>query len=171
MTLVEDRSLGHDDGTFLLRALIDLETDGVELFGDARPADGAFYAEVARYLEARVGEQPVRTLALDSALEFREINGGECVKHKFLIHKRGDHVGVAVVDIERGERVVGIHMDDDSTVEIDAVDKVPLGHKIAIAAVTADTRVVEYGAQIGKAPEGFAVGEHVHTHNLRSARW
>ena len=73
LALVEDRTLGRDDGTFLLRALIDLETDGVELFGDERPADNAFYAEIERYLKARVGERPVRTLALDSALEFERM--------------------------------------------------------------------------------------------------
>jgi hypothetical protein len=68
--LVEQRALARDDGEFLLRALIDLETDGVELFGEERPADATFCADIARYLEARVGLQPVRALALDSALEF-----------------------------------------------------------------------------------------------------
>lgn len=68
--LVEEGALEYDDGAFLLRALIDLETDGVELFGDERPADATFCADIARYLEARVGVQPVRTLALNSALAF-----------------------------------------------------------------------------------------------------
>ena len=45
----------------------------------------------------------------------------------------GDHVGVAVADIQAGEHVQGVFMDDDSTIEIDAHDAVPLGHKIAIA--------------------------------------
>jgi (2R)-sulfolactate sulfo-lyase subunit alpha len=93
------------------------------------------------------------------------------VKHKFLVHKRGDHVGVAVVDIEPGERVVGIYMDDDSAFEVDSVDPVPLGHKIAVVPAPADAPVIEYGIQIGKTPAGFTTGEHVHTHNLRSARW
>jgi len=93
------------------------------------------------------------------------------VEHRFLIHKRGDHVGVAVVDIAPGERVVGIYMDDDSRVELDALDAVPLGHKIAVSAVGPDDAVLEYGIQIVKAPTGFAAGAHVHTHNIRSARW
>ena len=93
------------------------------------------------------------------------------MEHRFLIHQRGDHVGVAVVDIAPGERVVGIFMDDDSSMEIDVLDAVPLGHKIAIAAVGADEPVLEYGIQIGVAPTGFAPGAHVHTHNIRSARW
>ena len=93
------------------------------------------------------------------------------VSHKFLIHKRGDHVGVAVVDIQRGERVQGVFMDDDSTIEIDARDAVPLGHKIAIADLVGDTSVIEYGIPIGTAVEAFTAGTYVHTHNLKSARW
>lgn len=91
--------------------------------------------------------------------------------HSFLIHKRGDHVGVAVSDIEAGQRVVGVFMDDDSELRIDARDAVPLGHKIAIEPVAGGATVVEYGLPIGVAPDGFGLGEYVHTHNLRSARW
>ncbi|MHB8469791.1 MAG: UxaA family hydrolase [Gaiellaceae bacterium] len=93
------------------------------------------------------------------------------MEHRFLIHKRGDFVGVAVADIDAGERVVGIYIDDDSTLEIEARDPVPLGHKIAVVAVEDGSTVLEYGLPIGLATAGFAVGSHVHTHNLRSARW
>lgn len=93
------------------------------------------------------------------------------MEHRFLIHKRGDHVGVAVADIAAGERVVGVYMDDDSSVELAAVDAVPLGHKIAVVGADPDAAVIEYGIQIGLATGGFAPGAHVHTHNLRSARW
>jgi (2R)-sulfolactate sulfo-lyase subunit alpha len=93
------------------------------------------------------------------------------VTHKFLVHRRGDHVGVAVVDIVGGERVRGIFMDDDSTVDVEAKDPVPLGHKIAIASLVADAEVIEYGVPIGKATSAFEPGTYVHTHNLRSARW
>ena len=91
--------------------------------------------------------------------------------HKFLIHKRRDHVGVATSDIEVGESVVGVYMDDDSTVEVEARGSVPLGHKIVVEACEPGGAVIEYGVQIGKAPEGLQVGDYVHTHNLKSARW
>ena len=91
--------------------------------------------------------------------------------HKFLIHKRRDHVGVATSDIEVGESVVGVYMDDDSTVEVEARGSVPLGHKIAVETCEPGGAVIEYGVQIGKAPEGLQVGDYVHTHNLKSARW
>jgi len=91
--------------------------------------------------------------------------------HKFLIHRRGDHVGVATSDIARGERVVGVHMDDGSAVEVVAREEVPLGHKIAVERCEPGGEVIEYGVRIGLAPEGFEAGDYVHTHNLKSARW
>ena len=91
--------------------------------------------------------------------------------HKFLVHKGDDHVGVATSSIESGETVVGVYMDDDLTVEVEARGDVPLGHKIAVLACEAGGEVTEYGVRIGVAPEGFERGDYVHTHNLRSARW
>jgi len=91
--------------------------------------------------------------------------------HKFLIHDRGDHVGVATEPIADGEDAVGVCIADDSTVEVSANGAVPLGHKIAIRAAAPGEPVVKYGIEIGRAPEGFAVGDYVHTHNLKSARW
>jgi (2R)-sulfolactate sulfo-lyase subunit alpha len=95
----------------------------------------------------------------------------QTLQHRFLIHRRGDHVGVAVADISAGERVVGIHMDDDTPIEIEAVEAVPLGHKIAISPAADGEEVLEYGVRIGLATGGFQPGSYVHTHNLRSARW
>lgn len=91
--------------------------------------------------------------------------------HKFLVHKRGDHVGVATSDIEQGERVYGFYIDDDSKVEVEAREDVPLGHKIAVEECEPGGAVIEYGVKIGKAPDGLGVGDYVHTHNLKSARW
>ena len=93
------------------------------------------------------------------------------MQHKFLIHRRGDHVGVAVEPIAAGERVVGVYMDDDSTVEVVARADVPLGHKIAVRSTDGDPAVIEYGTRIGTAVEPIEVGDYVHTHNLKSARW
>ena len=91
--------------------------------------------------------------------------------HRFLIHRGGDHVGVATSDIGAGERVVGVYMADDSTVEVEALGDVPLGHKIAVEGCEAGGDVTEYGVRIGRATEDFRRGDYVHTHNLKSARW
>lgn len=91
--------------------------------------------------------------------------------HKFLIHKKGDHVGVATSDIDSGESIVGVYMDDDSSVEVEARSAVPLGHKIAVEPCAPDADVIEYGIRIGKASKELTKGDYVHTHNLKSARW
>lgn len=91
--------------------------------------------------------------------------------HKFLIHQRDDYVGVATSDIEEGETVTGVYMDDDSTVEVVSKGDIPLGHKIAIEECESGGSVIEYGVQIGEAKNDLTVGDYVHTHNIKSARW
>lgn len=91
--------------------------------------------------------------------------------HKFLIHKKGDHVGVATRDIEASEKVVGVYMDDDSTIEVKANHAIPLGHKIAIVEVAPKEAVLEYGLPIGYGPNGIKIGDYVHTHNIKTLRW
>lgn len=59
-----DARLSPADAGFLVRALYDLENDGIALFDGEREADRAFFDDVAAYLAARVGPEPVRTLAL-----------------------------------------------------------------------------------------------------------
>jgi hypothetical protein len=67
VTLVDAHALAADDGEFLLRALIDLESDGIELFGAGRAADDAFYIEIGAYLAARVGTVAVEASVLGPA--------------------------------------------------------------------------------------------------------
>lgn len=43
-----------------------------------------------------------------------------------------------------------------------------LGHKLARRPIAPGDRVVKYGAPIGSATAPIAVGDHVHTHNLKS---
>jgi hypothetical protein len=64
VALVETGELAREDGEFLLRALFDLESDGIELFGAAGAADADFYQEVAGYLVARVGPIGAEALVL-----------------------------------------------------------------------------------------------------------
>ena len=93
------------------------------------------------------------------------------MKYKFLIHGKDDSVGVAVQDIVAGEKVIGVFLDSDNEVEIKANHNISLGHKIAMVSVKAGDLVHEYDEIIGKATEDFKVGDHVHVHNIKSARW
>ena len=49
-------------------------------------------------------------------------------------------------------------------------EAIPRGHKIALCAIPAGGAVVKYGSPIGHASADIAVGTHVHTHNVASAR-
>ena len=54
--------------------------------------------------------------------------------------------------------------------DLTALDSVPQGHKIALAAHAVGDPVVKYGHPIGVATAAIAVGEHVHVHNLATVR-
>ena len=93
------------------------------------------------------------------------------MRHKFLVHDPRDSVGVAVAEIGSGEEVVGTVLDGGGSLQVRAREAIPLGHKLALAAIGHGDVVIEYGVPIGKAARAIAKGEHVHVHNLKSARW
>lgn len=52
--------------------------------------------------------------------------------------------------------------------EVPVPNRLPLGHKVAARAIAEGEKILKYGAPIGSASQAIGVGEHVHTHNLRS---
>jgi altronate hydrolase len=53
--------------------------------------------------------------------------------------------------------------------ELVAHAPVAAGHKLALRAIAAGEEVIKYGAAIGIATAGIQPGDHVHSHNLRTA--
>ena len=92
------------------------------------------------------------------------------MSHSFLAHDGRDDVAVAVADVDVGEVVIA-YLDDDKTVTMTSLDHVPLGHKVALRDLDEGAPVLKYGIPIGRTTKPVRAGEHVHTHNLRSARW
>jgi len=90
---------------------------------------------------------------------------------QFLIHEKADNVGVATVDIKTGEVAQGLYMDSQESFEMKTLQDIPLGHKIALTDIAADTSVIKYGADIGRVVAAIKAGEHVHTQNLKTRRW
>ena len=90
---------------------------------------------------------------------------------QFLVHEKADTVGVATVDIKAGETAKGLYMDSQAAVEVQALDDIPLGHKIAMQAHAAGGTVLKYGHDIGKVVADIKKGAHVHIHNLKTKRW
>ena len=91
-------------------------------------------------------------------------------EYSFLAHEEGDDVAVAVQDTAPGT-ARGAYLKSGVPFEVEVSASIPLGHKVALREVTDGEHVTEYGVPIGVARSTIAPGEHVHTHNLRSARW
>ena len=90
----------------------------------------------------------------------------------FLIHDKKDSVGVCVVEgIKAGQELVGWLMEDDSTVNVKAINDIPIGHKVTIKPLKNGETVWKYGFDIGKAVADIKVGEHLHVHNVKTKRW
>jgi len=90
---------------------------------------------------------------------------------KALIHAHPDFVAVATDDIQKGEEIVAVFMDDDKQTSVRSKEDIALGHKIALRNIGKGEKVIEYGDVIGAATKDIATGEHVHVHNLKSLRW
>lgn len=93
------------------------------------------------------------------------------MQQKFLVHNRGDDVGVAIAEIKAGEIARGVVLEDGSTIDLEVKNDIPLGHKLALRTIDAGSGVIKYRVRIGIATSRIGKGEHVHTHNLKSARW
>ena len=50
------------------------------------------------------------------------------------------------------------------------LDRIPVGHKVAVRAIASGAEVMKYGNPIGTASADIPAGAHVHTHNLVSTR-
>lgn len=89
-----------------------------------------------------------------------------------IVHARADTVGVVVLeDVRPGTELTGWIMETDETITVQALDAVPLGHKIALRDIKAGETILKYGHDIGRAVADIGSGRHVHTHNLKTKRW
>lgn len=82
--------------------------------------------------------------------------------NKFLIINPGDNVAVAIEDLNEGD-VLNVNGAD-----ITIKNQIFTGHKFAIKSIKKDENVIKYGSPIGHALTDIAVGEHVHTHNVKT---
>lgn len=93
------------------------------------------------------------------------------MRQSFLVHDADDAVGVAVQDISPGQQVTGRVQSTGATLQVQVVQSVPLGHKIALRDIASGEPVVKYGVSIGVATSDIRTGQHVHVHNLKGQRW
>ena len=76
-----------------------------------------------------------------------------------------DNVAVVAADVRAGDVV---RLADGS--EVQAVEVIPRGSKVALGPIACGEAAVRYGEEIGRATKDIAAGEYVHTHNLAGKR-
>ncbi|NLG25176.1 MAG: altronate dehydratase [Clostridiales bacterium] len=69
-----------------------------------------------------------------------------------------DNVLVALRDLNEGETALGVRL----------TQRVPAGHKAALAPIASGERVIKYGSPIGVATADIPAGAWVHTHNVKT---
>ena len=79
---------------------------------------------------------------------------------RVIVLDPADNVATALVPLVPGQTVADVTL----------VADIPRGHKFALRRIAAGRPVVKYGQPIGRATKPIAPGEHVHVHNLMSAR-
>jgi altronate dehydratase small subunit len=78
-----------------------------------------------------------------------------------------DNVVTLVEEADAGDRVQYVVSGESR--EVEALDAVPFGHKVAIQDIPAGEPVLKYCEAIGRASKPIKRGEHVHVHNVQSA--
>jgi len=73
-----------------------------------------------------------------------------------------DNVCVLKTDVQAGQT---LNIGEAKVVLPEALG---VGHKVAYKPIAAGEKVLKLGAPIGSAKRDIAIGEHVHTHNLKS---
>jgi len=77
------------------------------------------------------------------------------------IHEK-DNVAVALQELQPGEMLTC------KTTKVTVSQKIPFGHKIALADLKEGENVIKYGHPIGHTTTDIHMGEHIHTHNLKT---
>lgn len=89
-----------------------------------------------------------------------------------LVHAHDDNVGVVVVEgLRSGTKMLCVVTSDNSSFELEALDDVPIGHKVALGDLKSGDTATKYGEDIGKFVADVKKGSHVHVHNLKTKRW
>jgi altronate dehydratase small subunit len=84
-----------------------------------------------------------------------------------IVLNRADNVGTLIDPGRAGESCA---LQGEANGEVPLLQDVPFGHKVCIRETPAGADVLKYGQVVGKASKALRIGEHVHTHNVESAR-
>lgn len=85
-----------------------------------------------------------------------------------VVMKPADNVATALSEIDAGAEVLLDLGEERRAVRV--AQRIPFGHKFAVADIARGAPVVKYGQVIGTASEPIGAGEHAHVHNIESNR-
>lgn len=85
-------------------------------------------------------------------------------KARAIVINTRDNVATLVGDVGPGDEV------ECGGEKVQALDPIPLGHKVALSDLAAGAQVIKYGLPIGVASRVIRKGEWVHVHNVVSQR-
>ncbi|MDR1658809.1 MAG: UxaA family hydrolase [Desulfovibrio sp.] len=97
--------------------------------------------------------------------DFLNIGG---VKSALVIHP-DDNVAVTLADIASGESCL-VRNSDGTEYSITALEGIGFGHKIVLADIAGNGKVIKYGEEIGRMSGPVARGAWVHSHNMFCSR-
>ena len=90
----------------------------------------------------------------------------------FVLHDAKDTVAVVVVEgVKAGMALNGWIMDEDRMTQLDALQDIPIGHKVALADMATGDTVIKYGIDMGTVVAPISAGQHAHVHNIKTKRW
>ncbi|NLI91124.1 MAG: UxaA family hydrolase [Peptococcaceae bacterium] len=79
-----------------------------------------------------------------------------------------DNVATVTEDVKSGQSIV--FLSEQKEKEIEALDDIPFGHKVAIREIFLGQDIIKYGEIIGRATFNIQTGQHVHVHNVEALR-
>ncbi|HON43669.1 MAG TPA: UxaA family hydrolase [Bacillota bacterium] len=81
-----------------------------------------------------------------------------------------DNVATLLDDAHSDDIVCVYDKGGQAVATVASRSSIAFGHKIALCGMDVGTAVVKYGETIGRASGKISVGDHVHIHNMDSAR-
>ncbi len=85
-----------------------------------------------------------------------------------LVLNHVDNILVVLIDLIPEQQVT--YELDGEMVSLQAVERIPIYHKMSITTIDEGSFIYKYGQVIGRAVQPIKPGQHVHTHNLISIR-
>ncbi|MCY6369971.1 UxaA family hydrolase [Clostridium ganghwense] len=89
---------------------------------------------------------------------------------KAIKKSNDDNVATALENIDLNEVVQIISEKNDKLGEIQAIESIPFGNKIALYDIKEGENISKYGHIIGKSIKAISKGRLVHVHNVKSNR-